>query len=346
MADLFTGVLARVMLTDNDAMCVETTQVAPVPAFASFLDIIKRHGGGNPNHSKQTGEFTSAAGGIAVALKGGVWHANGKPLPASAQAHLKEIAGKGFAAPNYGNRLYFPPSKDRAASYVGQVTDKKGRTKRFYLNEAEQQAAAVKTARVRELLKRWPAYTAKLDKATAGKNPDHAAMAVRLVTLTGMRPGSDRDTGADKKAYGASNMPMAAVSVQGTTVHFAFPAKNNHHYVTSVSDATLSSFVKARQKAGAAELFDTDETKMRDAFKAIVGDPHLKVKDLRTAHGTAAAMAALTSEPVATTEKEFKALQKRVATHVSSVLQNTPKVALDKYILDFVWAKHRATGGR
>ena len=70
------------------------------------------------------------------------------------------------------------------------------------------------------------------------------------------------------------------------------------------------------------------------------------LKDLRTAHGTSHAAMMLQHEPRAPTDKEFIALQKRVATHVSQVLQNTPKVALDKYILDHVWAKHRPkTGG-
>jgi DNA topoisomerase IB len=267
----------------------------------------------------------------------------GQPLPPEAQAHLTQIAGKGFNAPNYTNQRYFAPDPARKATYVGEVTDAKGRSKRFYLDDNEQAKYAVKTARVRAFANGYEAYTQKLDAASA--TGSHDALSLRLLTKTGMRPGSDRDTGADTKAYGATNMPTAAATVTGDTVHFRFPAKNGKTYVTSVEDALLARHVELRQQAGADRLFDTNETKVRGLFKQLTGNGQLQLKDIRTAHGTAIAQRELMQyafKPAS--DREFAALQRTIATKVAAALQNTPKVALEKYILDGVWHGYRPHG--
>lgn len=267
-----------------------------------------------------------------------VWMTHdGRPLPPEAQAHLANISGKGFNAPNYTRQRYFAPDPARRSTYVGEVLDAKGRTKRFYLDENEQAKSGVKTARVRALAEEYPAFSRKL-----GTQTSQEAMALRLIAKTGMRPGSDRDTGADAKAFGATNMPMSAVRVDGNTLHFKFPAKNGKTYVTSVTDPVLARYAESR--AGSARLFETNEGKVRTLFKTLTGHPELQLKDLRTARATSIAQAELAKRTVPTTDREFAALQKAVATKVATALQNTPKVALDKYILDHVWVNHRPGG--
>jgi hypothetical protein len=266
---------------------------------------------------------------------------DGNPLDELAQSHLNEIAGKGFAAPGYTNQRYFPPNSHSGRSYVGEVTDAKGRSKRFYLDATEQANSALKTKRVRSLADQWETFNTKLDGASGDD-----ALALRLIAKTGMRPGSDRDTGAAIKAFGATNMPTSAATVVGDRVDFAFQAKNGKLYTTSVEDRVLAKHVKLRQRAGEERLFDTDEGKVRDLFKTLTGDRKLLLKDIRTAHGTAAAVNALKGRHRASTEREFAQLQKDVSTTVSGVLQNTPKVALEKYILDSVWSPYRPLGRR
>jgi len=178
------------------------------------------------------------------------------------------------------------------------------------------------------LEREMPGLWKKIQKSNAPE-----AMTLRLILLTGLRNGGEGK--GLKEAFGASNLKMSHVTVDGDTVRLQFPGKHGIAQDHAVTDAKLAAYVRTREKAGAETLFDHDDDATLDALKGMTGD-RFKVHDLRTWHATVLAdrlvQTALNNGLKPKTLKEFKALRKQVATHVSKTLGNTPAMALNTYI--------------
>jgi len=219
----------------------------------------------------------------------------------------------------------------------------KGRTQYLYSAEHGQAAAAEKFERLKAFDKALPDIRETL--ATDLNNPNatpverEAAAVLTLIDRTGFRVGSEADTGGDKQAYGASTLHAEHVAVEGDKVTFTFVGKKGVDVTKEITDRELAQVLGPRVAQG-GKLFDISDGQVRDYLKAKAGD--FKVKDFRTWNGTSVALSAMGKTKAPTTEKEFKAAQKSVATRVAEHLGNTPTVALQSYIDPAVWGKWRA----
>jgi len=157
-----------------------------------------------------------------------------------------------------------------------------------------------------------------------------AAAATYLISQTGFRIGSDKDTGAEKKAYGASNLQASHVLVDGDKLSFSFTGKHGVGQDHTITDPSLAAYISSK---GITEgrLFQTSDQGVRDYFHSIAGKDYL-VKDMRTQMATLTALKAIKDMPAPSSEKEYKSFRNKVGDIVSSVLGNTRGMALNEYI--------------
>jgi len=173
------------------------------------------------------------------------------------------------------------------------------------------------------------------------KNPRlrERASCARLVQATGIRPGSEKDTLADKKAYGATTLEGRHVSVQAGNVRLKFTGKKGVSLDLPVDDPVVSKDLIARKKAAGrtGKLFDTNSRQVLSYNKSKDGGGY-KTKDFRTAKGTNTAVDVINRMPKPRNAKEYKMAVRDVAKQVSAVLGNTPAIALQSYIDPTVFA--------
>jgi DNA topoisomerase-1 len=160
-----------------------------------------------------------------------------------------------------------------------------------------------------------------------------AAAATYLISQTGFRVGSDANTGADKKAFGATNLLGSHVSVKGNDISFNFVGKKGVDQAHTITDPALAKYIAGRQQevGSKGRLFATNDGKVRDYFHGIAGE-NFKVKDFRTQKATVEALRAVKSMPVPTTKSGFAKARAAVGDHVAKVLGNTRSMALNSYI--------------
>lgn len=219
--------------------------------------------------------------------------------------------------------------------------DSKGRLQYRYTAQNSEKNAAQKFRRVREFINKLPKIREKISDALhSGDGPDREAAAVlTLIDKTGFRVGSERETGADVKAHGASTLTADHVKIGGSKVRFEFIGKKGVNIVQEVDDPELSAMIRARMNKG-GKLFDIDDTKIRKFLHKTAGA--FKVKDFRTAVAADTVLKAMHDIPSPTNEKEFKAARLKVGEQVSSKLGNTPTVALASYIPPEVFSAWQA----
>lgn len=233
---------------------------------------------------------------------------------------------------------------DTNAALQAKGFDSKNREMPIYSAKHSAEAAHEKFGRLQLFNKARPAIEARIAKDLKSEHHDtrEAAAVSYLVSRTGFRPGSTKDTKAEKQAYGATTLQAHHVTIAGSEVTFKFVGKKGVDITHVTNDPALAAFLQPRTKVG-GNLFHTTYAKTRQYFKQMAGD--FTMKDFRTWHGTVTAIKALQHEKPATSEKEFKKLQMRVATAASKHLGNSPAMALKAYIDPTVFTKYRP-GGR
>lgn len=280
----------------------------------------------DPNQPRdEQGRWVDEGGGELVRdEKGRITLAGGKPLP----PHLSKIR----IPPAWTNvRVNLDPNAD----LLVKGTDAKGRVQPIYAESHHARQAQAKFERVKLLDQLDRKVESKINKDKS----DEAAV-LRLVRHTGIRPGSDADTGAEKQAYGATTLEGRHVKKGGAELHFV--GKKGVDLKIPVKDPELVKELKARaERAGPkGKLFDTDDSKLRSYVKSIV-DRDFKPKDFRTLKATRMAMDLVERGAVPKTDKEYKRAVKDVAKKVSTALGNTPSIALKSYINPAVFTKWR-----
>jgi len=230
---------------------------------------------------------------------------------------------------------------DPKARLLAVGYDAKGRQQRVYSAKHSKKSAAEKFARVREFMKELPGIRKRYRKALAGKDgPEKEAAAVlALIDATGFRIGSERDTGAEKQAYGASTLHSGHVKVHQGKVIFSFIAKKGVAARQEVTDPVVVSLVTERAQRN-GKLFNTNDRKVRDYLHGI--DGVFMPKDFRTAVAAETALRAMATMPIPSTAAEFKAQRSQVGKIVAAKLGNTPSVALESYIPPEVFGKWEA----
>jgi DNA topoisomerase IB len=154
-------------------------------------------------------------------------------------------------------------------------TDSKGRSQRKYSADHSETAAVAKFERVKNLVDKLPEIREKI-----ANDPSEEAAVLRLVDKTGFRVGSDRDTGAEKQAYGATTLLGKHIKTKGGKTFAQFTGKKGVAIKQEITDPAIAADLQKRAAAG-GKLFNTTDSKVRDYFHTIA--PGFKVKDLRTA---------------------------------------------------------------
>lgn len=229
---------------------------------------------------------------------------------------------------------------DHNAPLQVKGTDAKGRTQYLYSAAHSEKAAAEKFARLKDFHAVIPkireAALKDMNNKKISQEKRDTAACMYLIYKTGFRIGSDTDTRADKKAFGASTLLRNHVKVSGDQVEFNFTGKKGVQQHHVIQDPVLAKYL-AKPKND-QRLFRTSDTAVRDYLKSVSRDD-FKVKDFRTYHGTAKALEVINGHPIPSEDKAFVKFQKSVAKEVSSHLGNTPDMALKAYIDPSVWRR-------
>jgi DNA topoisomerase-1 len=282
------------------------------------------------------GKWTAGAGGGAARSTQTLTH-NGKDWQSSTGS-----------VPEHIKKLGIPPAwkdvtvnNNPEANLQAQGTDAKGRRQSIYSEKASMAAAAKKFARNKELLDKQAEVFSQTQSGMKSSDPKirEAASVVSLIQSTGIRPGSEKDTGAEKKAYGATTLEGRHVVVDGDKVRLEFVGKKGVSLKIPVTDPQVATMLAERKRmAGeSGKLFATSSTDVLEYSHSLDGGG-FKTKDFRTLKGTQTALNAIGRNPTpAKSEKEYKMRVKEIAKEVSSVLGNTPVIALQSYINPFVF---------
>jgi DNA topoisomerase-1 len=268
----------------------------------------------------------------------------GAKQKARKSAHLVAAGENREQWPEHIRKMVIPPawtdvqiamSPDADLQVVGR--DKKGRKQYVYSEQFKNSQAALKYARMESLRQEKPGIIgqlAEMHQSADRKLRDHADCAT-LVMKMGIRPGSDTDTKAEKKAYGASTLEGKHVVVENGQVFLRFTGKKGVDLNLPVEDKTLAANLASRAKKAGAEgrLFgDVYSGSLLQFVKKDLDHGGFKTKDFRTLLANELAVKAMKGVAKPKDAKQYKAAVKEVATHVSSRLGNTPTVALQSYI--------------
>ena len=265
--------------------------------------------------------------------KGGKWQLKGG-------GEVPEHA-RGIIPPAYHDAHINPDPK---ADVQGVGTDDKGRTKRFYSQAFEDRMAAKKFERIEALRKEKDNVFSQTDADLTHSDPKvrENAACLKLIQTTGIRPGSETDTGAKVQAYGATTLEGRHVHVEPDgSVRLRFIGKGGKSLDIPVEDRQTAEIITGRSKAAgpSGKLFSTDDTALRDYAHEHLDTGRFKTKDFRTLKGTEEAAALVRQNPAKPSNfKEYKRRVMEVAKRVAEKLGNTPAIALQRYISPTVFS--------
>lgn len=241
--------------------------------------------------------------------------------------------------------VHYNPDPKSALLAIGK--DAKGRAQYVYSNKHVSDQAIAKFSRIRDLDSHFSTIqnqNARNQKNTSVKTREHADC-LDLIMQTGIRPGSDEDTGAEKKAYGATTLTGQHVTVEKGKVTLKFVGKKGVNLEIPVNNRKLAANLVARSKAAGPDgkLFgDISDASLRD-YSHTLGPPKgFKVKDFRTLHANKVALSFMNENPrEPKNEKERRAAIVEVAKKASQALGNTVTVILQSYLSPEIFGKYR-----
>lgn len=268
--------------------------------------------------------------------KGGqyrLWLKSGKPVP----PHLKDLR----LGPNYKNvKLSMDPDSDILATAVNE----KGQPFTKYKDSYMMKNAAIKFYRINKMLGDFEKIVKTYRKDMKAGNEN--ALVMHLIATTGMRPGSNKNTGAEKQAYGATTVLAKHIWLKGNTVRLKFVGKKGVDLDIPVHDPALAALLRQRkaERTANSPIFDTNYSQFGKYAKEVMGKEYAP-KDFRTYLGTTTAARLVADMPVPKNPTQYKKQIAIVGKHVSDMLGNTPKIALDSYIDNSVFTEWRNSSG-
>ena len=214
--------------------------------------------------------------------------------------------------------------------------DSKGRPVPNYSKEfraAKDAEKFVRVAKLDKVIDKVKSETVSMmnNKELSVADRDTAAVSM-MIQHTGMRPGSNEDTLADVKAYGATTLEGQHISVNDNDLTFKFIAKKGVPQTFTVRNAELAKYINGKDKRDGVPVFSTSADKVLDFTKRVSGIKELKTKDYRTWNANDEAINIIKKMPFPKNKKEYNAARKLVATAASNRIQNTPAMALKSYI--------------
>jgi DNA topoisomerase-1 len=224
-------------------------------------------------------------------------------------------------------------STDPKAELLVTGKDAKGRAQYLYSEAHWAKQAEAKFGRVDELNNKFKGISKEIDNDIKNKNTREAAEITKLIVATGIRPGSDAETLARVKAYGATTLEGRHVVSTKDGVSLQFVGKKGVSVDIAITDKSLATMLKNRaDEAGkTGRLFSVNSAGLVSYVRSLDGGKFTP-KDFRTWLGTKSAMDAMKQQKSPSNEKEYKKAVRAVAKEVASRLGNTPTIALQSYI--------------
>ena len=208
--------------------------------------------------------------------------------------------------------------------------DSKGRRVYLYSTEHMGRAIVAKFSRLKAFGKFYPTLIkiVRRDMKTSEE-----ALVLYLISKTGFRIGSNSETQAAVKAFGASTLRCSHVSVDGNKIAFDFTGKKGIRVRKESKDTFLAEDIAGRCAGGADQkLFKTTDDEIRAYLHSLPGGSGFTVKDFRTYLGTLTAFRKIKIMPVPRNRSEFKRYRKEVGETVARELGNSTKIALNSYV--------------
>lgn len=229
-------------------------------------------------------------------------------------------------------------STDPNAGLLVVGKDSKGRRVSVYSKDHHNRNGEVKFKKIQELQKDYS--TLKRKNTLNIKAGREEAIIMSLIMSTGMRPGSNKDTKARKKAYGATTLLGQHVKVDGNRVVLEYVGKSGKDRRVEIKDPDMKkALIQKKSQAGNdSPIFNTSAAKLRSYANKLTGGRYTP-KDMRTRKATYLASQEVINQQPPKSEKEYRKMVKEVAAKVSKALGNTPTVALQSYIDPTVFAK-------
>lgn len=255
--------------------------------------------------------------------------------------------------PAHIKKLKLPPAwtdvhynEDSSSPMQATGKDAKGRTQYVYSIKYRESQTAKKFKRVKSLDKKYDQISLQNDRALTSKDPivrEHA-LVTSLIMEMGLRPGSDKDTQAAEKAYGATTLRAEHVKTDGKTTRLEFVGKKGVHLNLPVTDAHLADELRKRAKQD-GPLFPNVSAGSLLRYVGKLGGGGFRTKDLRTLVGTKTAQNEISNTPLPKSISQYKKQVKDVANVVASKLGNTASICLQSYINPVIFAEWRESVG-
>jgi DNA topoisomerase I len=208
--------------------------------------------------------------------------------------------------------------------------DSKDRLVYLYSAEHAGRAAAAKFARLKEFGKIYPSL---IKKVRRDMRTSEEALVLYLISKTGFRIGSNSETLAAVKAFGASTLRCSHVNVEGNKISFDFTGKKGIRVRKVLQDSALAVDISRRcDSVVDRNIFSTTDDEIRAYLNSILEDSKFTVKDFRTYRGTLTAFRKIKTMPVPRNIRELKRYKKEVAETVAKELGNSPAIALNSYV--------------
>lgn len=296
----------------------------------------------NPSEPRDPdGKWTSGAAG-----------AKASHVPAERNLKGALVGVGGASLPSHIAKLRVPPawtdvtySTDPKSALWVSGKDAKGRPQAIYSPEHIDRQAKIKFARIQELDRKFDQVFDQNEAARKSEDSRQRAAADCLALIMGMgiRPGSEDDTGAEKKAYGATTLEGRHVVIgEGGGVSLQFVGKKGVSLNLPVPPALAKMLIERKRAAGeGGQLFAINEKALLDHTHSLDGGG-FKTKDFRTRLGTQTAVSAISEMTPPKNEAAYKKMVREVAVAVAKKLGNTPAIALQSYINPAVFAGWRA----
>lgn len=269
---------------------------------------------------------------------------HGKPFNLDKESDFALIK-KAVVPPAYTNVTVY---RDPKSSIVYRGTNAKGKEQAKYSAKHTAEAAAEKFMRIKAFASDVPIIRkevlAHIDATDSTKRT--AARVLHLIDSTFIRIGSERDTKADKKAFGASTLQVRHVSFHGATAHLSFTGKKGVSQSIDVTDPILIRVLReqTKGKTGTAKIFDAvDETDVRKFMHEVSGKDYTP-KDFRTYHGSRIAFENIAKLAKPSDVKVANVMANKVKEIVANALGNTPAVSFRSYINPLVWDRFKSWG--
>jgi len=291
----------------------------------------------NPDMSRdESGKWSSGGGpSVGVTRSGKAWvTADGAPAP----AHIQSLG----IPPAWTDVVVNP---DPEGDLLVKGHDKKGRTQYIYSERYDSEQQAAKFARISELDEKMDGVRGQIRADRQDPELRERADLMALVVETGIRPGSEKDTRGEVRAYGATTLEGRHVVETETGVRLQFVGKKGVAADVPVGDKSVADMLVER--AGAVgpdgQLFPTVGPSELSEYAHGLDGGGFKTKDFRTYLGTSTAKSIIARTEAPTSKTAYKRSVRAVAKEVAARLGNTPTVALQRYIAPEVFTGWRDT---